>query len=93
MMHFYELAAMLPSLNERERKTLLRDVGSMKAVSILDDEFFQKRFGKKKAEFIQVDLGAFRAGRSSAPKPLIVPIRFVETDGAAADLIPIETRH
>jgi excinuclease ABC subunit C len=92
MMHFYELASILPSLNERERQELLREFGSIRTITSLDGAEFVKRFGKKKAAAVERDLTAFRNGRSPAPEPLIVPIRFVETDGAAEDLIPIETR-
>ena len=91
MMHFYELAAILPSLNERERQELLREVGSIRTITELDPAELVKRFGKKKAAAVERDLTAFRDGRSPAPEPLIVPIRFVETDGEAEDLIPIAT--
>jgi excinuclease ABC subunit C len=92
MMHFYELAAMVPSLNERERQELLREAGSLKAIAELDSEFYVKRFGAKKGKTVLKDIAAFRNGNVS-PQPLIVPISFVETDGSADDLIPIETRH
>lgn len=92
MMHFYELAAILPSLTERERQELLREFGSIRAITSLDTAELLKRFGTKKAAALERDLTAFRDGRSPAPEPLIVPIRFVETDGAAEDLIPIVTR-
>ncbi len=92
MMHFYELASMLPALDERERQELLREVGSIRGISGLDAEYFEKRFGKKKAKTILADVELFRGGKSLAVKPLIVPIRYVETGGAAEDLIPIETR-
>ena len=92
MMHFYELAAMLPSLNERERQELVRELGSIKAIADSDPSLFEARFGKKKAKLLAEDLAAFRSGTAHDPQPLIVPISFVETDGAAEDLIPIETR-
>jgi excinuclease ABC subunit C len=91
MMHFYELAAILPSLNERERQELLREFGSIRAITSIDSAELVKRFGKKRAAAVERDLTAFLEGRSPAPEPLIVPIRFVETDGAAEDLIPIAT--
>ena len=92
MMHFYELAAILPSLNESERQELMRDVGSIRKIVSLDDDQVKKRFGKTKGGLVVRDLTRYRNGRSPAPVPLIVPIRFVETDGAAEDLIPIATR-
>lgn len=91
MMHFYELASMLPSLDERERQELLREFGSIRAIAELDLTEVEKRFGKARAKTILNDLAAFRAGTVS-PQPLIVPIRYVETDGAADDLIPINSR-
>ncbi|MEO8572433.1 MAG: UvrB/UvrC motif-containing protein [Pyrinomonadaceae bacterium] len=92
MMHFYELAAMAPSLNERERQELLREAGSLRAIADLDREFYVKRFGAKKGKDIVTAIAAFRSGDVS-PKPLIVPISFVELAGSADDLIPIDTRH
>ena len=92
MMHFYELAAMTPSLNERERHDLLREAGSLRAIAELDQEFYVRRFGAKRGRAVLNEIASFRKGDVS-PKPLIVPISFVETDGAADDLIPIETRH
>jgi excinuclease ABC subunit C len=91
MMHFYELASMLPSLDERERQALLRDVGSIRGIVELDEDEFVKRFGKKKAKAVLNDLASYHAGHVS-PRPLIVPIRYVEADGAADDLIPINSR-
>ena len=92
MLHFYELAAILPSLNERERQALLREFGSIRQITSLDPDELKKRFGGEKGESTARDLTRFHAGNSRKPQPLIVPIRFVETDGAAEDLILIETR-
>jgi len=92
MMHFYELAAILPSLNERERHELLREFGSIKKITKLDAETLENRFGKSKAALVSADLAQFRKGESATPRPLIVPIRYVEPDGAADDLRPIVTR-
>jgi len=91
MLHFYELAAIVPSLDERERQELLRELGSIRSITALDASEFEKRFGKKKAAAIGRDLVAAQ-NISADAKPLIVPIRYVETDGEAEDLIPIETR-
>ena len=92
MMHFYELAAMLPSLDERERQRLIRELGSIRAITDSDPEFFVTRFGTRKGKRAAEDIAAFRSGTSLPPRPLIVPLSFVEMDGAADDLIPIETR-
>lgn len=88
MLHFYELAAILPSLDERERQELLREFGSIRRITAIGVDEMKKRFGASAAR----DLVRYEAGKSAKPHPLIVPIRFVETDGAAEDLIPIETR-
>jgi excinuclease UvrABC nuclease subunit len=92
MMHFYELAAILPSLNERERHELIREFGSIKKIVELTRPQLETRIGKTLAIRAAKDLAAFRNGNSTRPEPLIVPIRFVELEGAAEDLIPIEAR-
>ncbi len=92
MMHFYELAAILPSLEERERQELMREFGSIRSITSLESTDFEKRFGKEKSARAINDLSEFSEGRSRPQVPLIVPIRFVETDGAAEDLIPIDSR-
>jgi excinuclease ABC subunit C len=92
MMHFYELAAILPSLNERERHELIREFGSIKKIVELTPSQLETRVGKTLAIRAAKNLEAFRNGNSPRPEPLIVPIRFVELDGAAEDLIPIEAR-
>jgi hypothetical protein len=91
MMHFYELSAILPSLDERERQELFREARSIKKIVEEDPDYFVKRFGEERAVAIEADLRAFREGRSRDPQPLIVPISYVEADGGADDLIPIET--
>ena len=92
MMHFYELSAILPSLNERERLELMRELGSIRTIVGQEANYFIERFGKKRGKSASDDIEAWRSGRSSKPRPLIVPVRFVEADGAAEDLIPIEVR-
>ena len=92
MMHFYELAALFPSLSERERHELIRVVGSVKKILDLDPSQLETQIEKQMAMRVSMDLEAFRSGDSQRPKPLIVPIRYVEFDGAAEDLIPIEAR-
>jgi len=83
---------MLPSLNERERHDLIREFGSIKKILELETSQLETRMGKEMAVSISKDLEAFRKGESPSPEPLIVPIRYVEFDGAAEDLIPIEAR-
>jgi excinuclease ABC subunit C len=92
MLHFYELAAMLPSLDERERQTLLKEMGSIRRVASLDKTQLETRLGKKKGMSAAADIQRFDAGDAPPPQPLIVPIAYVATDGAAGDLIPIANR-
>lgn len=92
MLHFYELAAIVPSLDEREREELLRDVGSIKKIAELEAEELITRYGIKKGGHVATELENFRRGDTPRAVALIVPIRYVESDGAAEDLIPIETR-
>ncbi|PYT01608.1 MAG: hypothetical protein DMF63_01820 [Acidobacteria bacterium] len=92
MMHFYELAAILPSLNERDRQALLREFGSISRIVNISFAEVEGRFGKRIAMRVSKDLDAYRSGALARPAPLIVPIRFVESDCAAEDLIPIEAR-
>ncbi|HVF30860.1 MAG TPA: hypothetical protein VNA22_07815 [Pyrinomonadaceae bacterium] len=92
MMHFYELAAMLPSLNERERQSLLREFGSLRKIASLDADQLRVKFGAARGSSAAEDIIRYRSGVVPSIRPLIVPIRFVETDGGAEDLIPIETR-
>jgi excinuclease ABC subunit C len=92
MLHFYELAAILPSINERERQALMRELGSIKKITRLTPDQLESRLGRTKAPRAVSDLAKFRAGKAPEPQPLIVPIRYVETDGAAEDLRPIATR-
>ena len=74
MMHFYEMAAIVPSLDERERQQLLKDSGSLKAVAGLNAEILVKRFGKRKGNAATRDVQLYREGKSAARRPLIVPI-------------------
>jgi excinuclease ABC subunit C len=92
MMHFYELAAILPSISERERQDLLREFGSIRKIVSLENMELEKRFGKRRGKHVADDIALYQNGENPPPRPLIVPIRFVETYGAAEDLIPIESR-
>ena len=91
-LHFYELASIVPSLNERARQDLLRDIGSIKKILELDAAYLQGRFGKVRGKRAHAEIQRHRRGEAPPPIPLIVPIRYVESDGAAEDLIPIEMR-
>jgi hypothetical protein len=61
-------------------------------VTTVSSELLVERFGKRVGNLAATDLAAFNAGLSKHPRPLIVPIRFIELDAAAEDLIPIQAR-
>ena len=90
--HNYELASILPSLNEAERRAVLRAAGSVSKLVGLSDDEISLLGDRTHAKKISNDLKAFRAGRSGEVLPLIVPIRFDDENGAADDLRPLPTR-
>lgn len=92
MMHFYELAAILPSLNESERQRLLREFGSIRQIISASVSDLEKGLGIEKAKVAERDIQVFKRDGPRVARPLIVPIRFVASDGEAEDLIPIEWR-
>lgn len=87
--HFYELAKILPSINEGERRVLVQKFGSLKALSIAKAEELEKFLDKEKAEIALRDLKEYRENPLSDVKPLIVPIRFDDPNGEAGDLQPL----
>jgi len=89
--HNYELAAVLPSINEAERRDVLRAAGSIRKLTTLSETDVFNLFDARTARKIAHDLRIFRSGNSDPVTPLIVPIRFDDPDGAADDLRPILT--
>ncbi len=89
MSHFYELAAVLPSLGESDRRTLLKSAGSIKNVLGLGEKDLTGRFTPKKINAILLDLQNFRCGISGKIEPLIVPLRYADENGDAQDLRPL----
>jgi excinuclease ABC subunit C len=89
--HNYELATVLPSINEAERRNVLRAAGSIRKLTTLSETDVFKLFDARTARKIVHDLRIFRSGNSEPVMPLIVPIRFDDPDGAADDLRPILT--
>lgn len=83
--HFYELAALLPSISEKERRFLLQKYGSLKQLKSARKADLTNIFGDAKAEI------AFNELQKKGEKiePLIVPIRFDDENGDAGDLQPI----
>ncbi|MEP7213656.1 MAG: hypothetical protein ABI791_11290 [Acidobacteriota bacterium] len=92
MAGFYDLAGILPSIDEATRQMLIADVGSIRRITEMTDEQIRKMFGVKLAEPLVRDLENYRSGNSVDVLPLIVPIRYDEFAGGAGDLRPILTR-
>jgi excinuclease ABC subunit C len=90
--HNYELASILPSINEAERRALLRAAGSINRLITMPDKEILKLASPAVAKKISKDIKVFRAGRATEVLPLIVPIRFYDENGSADDLRPIATR-
>jgi excinuclease ABC subunit C len=91
MAHFYELAEILPSLNEKERQGLTARLGSIRKILEADEGTIIDMVGADRASAILTDLENFRNGNAKDLRPLIVPIRYDDPNGQAADLRPIST--
>ena len=89
MSHFYELAALLPSLEEGDRRALLKAAGSIKNILELSENNLAALLTPKKVNAVRLDLQNYRCGNASKVEPLIVPLRFVDENGDAADLRPL----
>ena len=92
MAYHYELAEMLPSLNEGQRRELLAAAGSLKKVKELEKKTMVKLFDLRTAGKIVRDIENFEAGKSPPVLPLIVPLRFVAENCGADDLRPIDPK-
>lgn len=90
--HNYELASILPSINEAERRELLRAAGSINRLVSLSDDEISLMTTPSIARRVVKDLGIYRSGRAKEVLPLIVPIRFDDENGSADDLRPLPTR-
>lgn len=86
MAHFYELAAMLPSLAENERRALLKTAGSLKNVLETGEAELLESFSPATVQKVLKDLNDYRTGRAPRVEPLVVPLRFADENGDAADL-------
>jgi excinuclease ABC subunit C len=87
--HNYELAAILPSLSEGQRREALKLAGSIARLTTSSDDEVAKMFPPKIARKIVRDLKKLRRGETREVIPLIVPIRFGDENGSADDLRPI----
>jgi excinuclease ABC subunit C len=89
--HYYELAQVLPSLTERERLDLLKQIGSLKQMLALPAAELTKSLPTKLARKVQSDLRQYRKDPGARVEPFIVPLRFVAEQGEADDLRPLTT--
>ena len=89
MYHFYELASILPSINEAQRRQLLTSFGSIRKIVEADAQTFSKMFGRDTSEVIMQDLDKYDRGENKTVNTFIVPIRFDAENGDAEDLRPI----
>jgi excinuclease ABC subunit C len=89
MSHYYQLAAILPSLNERERQTLFERFGSIRKIVESDMENVGETIGQNRIEVVAADLENYRLGLNGELLPPIVPIRYDDPNGEAGDLRPI----
>ena len=89
MAHFYQLAAILPSIGESERRKLLKFSGSLKNVSEIGEKDLINDFSKKTTATILRDLENYRKGKYRKIEPLILPIRYTDENGDAQDLRPL----
>ena len=89
--HFYEMANIAPSLTEPERQKLLQSFGSSKRVSEAGGVELVKLLGVERGAVAATDIETYRKGSRPRIKPLVVPIRFQDENGAAEDLRPISS--
>ena len=90
--HHYELAALLPSLTEPERRALVAKAGSLRRIREADEIALINMAGRDAATRAGADIESDRAGNAVAAVPFIVPIRFHAENGDADDLRPIASR-
>ena len=89
--HFYEMANIAPSLTEPERQKLLQSFGSSKRVSEAGGVELVKLLGVERGAVAATDIEIYRKGSRPRIKPLVVPIRFQDENGAAEGLRPISS--
>lgn len=88
--HFYELAELLPDLEESQRRSLLQKYGSNNRIKKLTRTELIKIFGNEKSEKLFLKLSS--SNQDLKVEPLIVPIRYDAPEGNAVDLQPLRLR-
>jgi len=86
---FYETVNILPSLTESERRKLVKHFGSNARLLAADEKGIAEVLGAVRARIANSDMIRYRAGKTVKTRPLVVPIRLQDEDGAADDLRPI----
>lgn len=89
--HFYELASVLPSLDEKMRRAVLQKFGSIRKLKEVTLIGLIENFDAAIAQVIFMDLQNYRANGEQNIKPPIVPIRYDEPNGDAQDLQPLRS--
>lgn len=87
--HFYELAAVLPSLDENSRREILRKFGSINSLKHATLEKLKSEFDLKIAESIRKDLQNYKSIGGKKIEIPIVPIRYDDPNGDAQNLQPL----
>lgn len=89
MSHYYELAKILPSLDEKERLRLLKKFGSLGKIRQISESDLGEITDSRKKHRILNDLKNFNLGNAPQIAPLIVPLRFDDENGDARNLQPL----
>lgn len=87
--NFYQMVNIVPSLTESERQKLLRHFGSHARVLNAELGEISAVIGSLKAAIAVKDIDAYKTDERERIKPLVVPVRFQDENGAADDLRPI----
>jgi excinuclease ABC subunit C len=88
--HFYELAAVLPSPDEKTRRQILQKFGSINKLKSASLNDLIETFEAQIAEIIWNDLQNYKINGALTIQPLIVPIRFDDPNGDAQNLQPLQ---
>jgi len=91
MVPFYELASVLPSLDEAQRQKLLTEFGSIRKILEATEASILSSFDARTGKAALKDRANYKKDNYSRVAPLIVPIRLDESGGDAEDLRPILT--